>query len=161
MGIRVVTSAFEQLVIDGHAYSVSFVDAAVADAGLSEIRVLTSTDPIVLFASIFGSGDADLQIYEAATISGGGSLTSYNLNRNSSNTTGITVTSNPTVTATGSTLILDAKIPSTVKKDAVPFAQATSFPRILKTSTEYLIRYTNDSGSAEDISWVLQFGEVQ
>jgi len=160
--LRVHRSDFDQLTLDGHSYSVSFVDTGVLDTVNSDIRLLTPTsNAIAVFASIFGEGDADISIFEAATISAGNALTAYNLNRTSSNTTGATITEGPTVSATGTTEILDVFIPSTVKKDAVPFATASSFPRILVSNTEYLFRYTNQSGGTATISWVIQYAEIQ
>jgi len=158
---NVTKSTVEAEIVNGNGYNISFVDTAVADAANSDIRFLThATRPVVLFATIFGEGNADISIFEAATISAGNALTKYNLDRNSVNTSGSTVTEGPTVSATGSTEILDVFIPSTIKKDAVPFSAATAFPRILKVNTEYLIRYTNNSGSTATISWVLQWVEL-
>lgn len=154
------TSTTGLTVLNGDFYSASFVDSAVLDTANSDIRILTGSSAIVIYASIFGEGDADFSIFEAPTISVGNALTIYNLNRTSSNTSGVTITEGPTVSATGSVEILDVFIPSTIRKDGVPFATNTEFPRIFKPATEYLLRYTNVSGGTANISWVVQFGEL-
>jgi len=147
-------------ILNGDGYNAFFIDAAVANGANSDIRFLTPAGiEIILFATIFGTGTADISLFEGGNITVGNALTAFNLRRSSSKTTGVTITEGPTVTTTG-TEILGVRIPGTIKKDAIPFSASTAFPRILDVSTEHLVRYVNNSGGAEDISWILQWVEL-
>ena len=95
-------------------------------------------------------GPDTVQLFEGVTASANGTVVaSYNLNRNSTNTSSVTVRENPTISDTG-TLLDETYIYSAGNKQGV-YNDIEGSELIFKPSTKYLIRYTNNSGSAEDI----------
>ena len=91
-------------------------------------------------------GPLDVDFYEGATVSNNGSLvTSYNNNRNSDNPAGLLVYDAPTITDDGTNLE-PIMIPGT--KQAGSLGSEGSNEWILKVSTNYLIRITNNTTGA-------------
>jgi len=163
MGLRVVRSDFTQGVLTGdEAFSAVRVHTGLTDTSNSDVRILTPAGNGVAFGvTFFSEGTAIISLFEAATISVGTALNIFDLNREVAGTSGLTVTHTPTVSATGSTDLFDAiELPNNNKKDPVSFSGATGVPRILAASTEYLLRYNNNSGSTITLSMVLQFLEL-
>lgn len=104
-----------------------------------------------------GAGDVDIQAFEGTTVSADGTpLVVDNLNRNSVITPDMTMFFNPTVTADG-TEIHNIWIPPTsagVGQSIQGVSGATAGEEwILKPSTNYLQRITNNSGSTIS-AWV-------
>jgi hypothetical protein len=96
-----------------------------------------------------------LSIYEDATASNNGTdVASFNANRQSTKTTTASIYHTPTITGTGTTLILNYYITggsvggggggSSVGGTSADFARVTEF--VLKASSKYLFRVTNTSG---------------
>jgi hypothetical protein len=98
----------------------------------------------------FGSGDIDVQIYEDSTASADGSpLTSFNTNRNSSNTPLLVFNDAPTITGVGTLMHTTWVVPTAagIGGSAEGISGVTSGEEwILKPSTKYLVRVTNNSG---------------
>jgi len=157
---QIAINTFDECLASGNTYSVDFIDATVTDTSFSELRFTTGTSAAAIIISFDTVGNYDLQLFEDATITVGGALTEFNLDRRSSNTSLTAVTSNPTVSATGSTIIIDKRVDAGEKNAAQPVS-GLSFPRILKASTEYLIRTTNQSGSTTFVSWTVSYCEIK
>jgi len=98
-----------------------------------------------------GEGDIDLVVYEGVTTSAdGAAVTINNTNRSSANTPSTVLTTAPTVTDVG-TLIHTQWIPPSAtgvgQSPAGVVGETNGEEWILKPSTKYLIRMTNNSGA--------------
>ena len=102
-------------------------------------------------------GNAMGYLYEGATTTGGTALTDVNLNRNSTNVSNAAAVLNPTVTATG-TLLGSYVLIGGVKKKASGGDISTA-SLILKPLTNYLLRLTNVSGSAQAAEMTINWYE--
>lgn len=97
----------------------------------------------------FEAGDIDIVTFEGTTTSADGTvISSFNRNRNSSNTPDMVLTHTPTITDAG-TQIHDRLVPPT--GSGVGNSEGIISPNlgeewILKPATKYLIRVTNNSG---------------
>ena len=92
-------------------------------------------------------GNAMGYLYENAITTGGTALASINLNRNSTNVSNSAAVLNPTVTATGTLLNSHVLIGGVKKKASGGDISTASL--VLKPLTNYLLRLTNVSGTAQ------------
>jgi hypothetical protein len=151
----------------GHAgglYSTSKLFPAVADSSTAEILLkLNSNLDWHIGFQVYVEGAATFEIFESPTITLDGAAVSLtNKNRSSSNVADGTAFSGPTISATGTSL----------ETDYIPGGQGPhrsggsggSGPRqqewIFKKGLNYLLRVTNTSGSASDISIAAGFYEL-
>lgn len=100
-------------------------------------------------------GDAELRLFEGATVTGGTSFTALNRHRNVTTTSQSAVLINPTVLTTGAEI--DAQIiPGGSGKKAGGGSQ-DSFQYVLKPLTTYLFMLKNTNGVAHEaellVSW--------
>jgi hypothetical protein len=97
-----------------------------------------------------------IELLEAPTTSSGTALTAINNNRVSSNVTTATIVHTPTVTADGTLLELKL-IEGTGGGQAIGSSGGSRIEFILKPSTKYLVRMTNDNNAASrawvNVSW--------
>ena len=142
----------------GLSFIVSKTSLAVANAGSLDIRFKTGTNKCHMSFDIAVSGKANILIYKPTTQSAGTALTVYNSNENSVVTTTATVTHTPVVTTLGTYNILD-KLITVAGGVSIGGAGTGRNEIIFKANTEYLIRITNTSGGAIDISNVITFYE--
>jgi hypothetical protein len=105
----------------------------------------------------FCGGDSTMFIYESATASGGTAFTPINRNRNSLTTSNVAMTINPTVTSTG-TELFEEFFPGGLKKKAGG-GGGDALEYVIKPLTNYLIRLTNISGSAQTAEIMLEWYE--
>ena len=125
-----------------------------ADTGTIEFIIVTpdTTKWAHMTFVIIGTEKLEVDVYEGASgISGGASVTPINNNRNSSNTSGLTVTKDPTSITGDGTLIDSYSVGSTG-----PFGQIGTAKRdkeiILKQNETYLFRITSNAAD-NDISY--------
>lgn len=105
------------------------------------------------------TGGVDVKFYEGTTTSADGTAVStFNRNRNSTNTPSTVITHTPTVTGVG-TLIHDALIPAPAK-DAGLISAAVNEEWVLKPSTKYLLRVTNNSGGNVEVVFDVAWYEI-
>jgi len=91
-------------------------------------------------------GPFDIDFYEAATVSANGTaVTANNNNRNSTNTPDLDIYDSPTVTTVGN-LLEPVLVPSVNKIGALGVGASNEW--ILKESTIYLIRVTNNTSGS-------------
>ena len=128
--------------IDGDSYITSWYNAAVANAGVLDIRIVTAAARKVIFNFEGQSDRVRMQVYENPTIAGGTLLAAVPL------TFGANLAVNwawhtPVVTAVG-TLHFDGLVRALASYIFTFQASAGGF--------SYLVRFTNGSGAANDIS---------
>lgn len=104
---------------------------------------------------IEGSFAVNLDIYEDSDFDGDGSaVSSFNNNRNRVNTTGMTITRDPTVNSDGNLIFSSVKGANKVSGIILRSREI-----ILKQNTKYIFRITNGSTSNNNISWCAEWYE--
>ena len=139
---------------DGMMFHASGKVTGMIDENVDDFLMVTPAfiyPHVQRFRMDLGKGDVDILAYEGATASAdGAAITAFNTNRNSSKTPGLVLTSGPTVTDIG-TLINTAWAAPTgtgIGQSANGISTLTAGEEwILKPSTKYLIRITNNSGA--------------
>jgi hypothetical protein len=146
---------------EGEMFSSEYNNTSVSNGASLDMRLTTGTKRVHLVFETLVTGLCLAYLYEGATISGGTALAEYNMDRNSANAALMAVTHTPTVTATGSTAIINGRIipGGTSPTTRVGSGVRSSVERILKVSTEYLLRITNSSGGTIPIGVVLEWYE--
>jgi len=102
-------------------------------------------------------GNAELYMYEGATVSGGTSFTAVKRNRTSATTSQSAILINPTVSVTGTEIDAELVAGGSGKKSGG--GGASSLEIILNPLTTYLFRLTNVSGSAQMAELFLEWYE--
>jgi hypothetical protein len=152
---------------DGFLYHASGKVTGMVDTNVDDFLIVTPASPEVNFSSVglkVGEGDVDIQVYEDTTVSAAGSaLTELNTNRNSSNTPGTVLTFGPTVTGVGTLIHTDWIPPTATGIGATPGGASTIGGKgeewILKPSSNYMIRITNNSGATIAYQWEMAWYE--
>jgi len=130
----------------------SFSNAEVVD-----FTVVTpnTTEWSHMVFNIEGSGAVSMSIFETAVVdTPGTAVLSYNNNRNSANTTGLTIRIGDTFTDTGTEIYKQSK--GANKKVGIVTRNREI---ILKQNKTYLFRITNETSSANIISWCMEWYE--
>jgi hypothetical protein len=102
-------------------------------------------------------GNAELYIYEGATVSGGTSFTAIKRNRTSATTSQSAILINPTVTVTGTEIDAELVAGGAGKKSGG--GGSNSLEMVLNPLTTYLFRLTNVSGAAQMAELFLEWYE--
>lgn len=143
----------------GTLFGHSSKHAAVAAASSIDHLIVTPASPIVRlydFTCTVTGGPCDVLMYEGTTTSANGAAESvYNHARDGASAA-VLVYLGPTITTTG-TEIKYLLIPGT-KQDG-GFGKSNGGHYVLKASTKYLIRVTNNSAGAQDLCTALTFKE--
>jgi hypothetical protein len=103
------------------------------------------------------SGDAELYVYEGATVTGGTSFTAIKRNRTSATTSQSAILINPTVTVTGTEI--DAEIIAGGSGKKSGGAGASALEMVLNPLTTYLFRLTNVNGTSHMAELFLEWYE--
>ena len=138
---------------DGDGYSVSAIYAAVANAGVVNLCFKTpaaNTQKLIHLKYrdiLAASKNIRIDLYEAPTDApiNGSALTPINRNRNSANTSLMTVKSAMDITTAGA---ININSETHAAGDSRPMDQEF----FLKANTWYLYTFTNSTGGATDIS---------
>lgn len=147
-------------IIAGHSFLASQEFLGVADSASVEVLIQTgATFQPIVDISVNAEGLASFQIFEGATFSDAGtSVPIFNKNRESAITAEGIITHTPTLTADGTQLgnnFLGGRGAGVATASGLAKAQAFMFAK----STNYLIRATNNNGSAMDM--VIDFVCIQ
>jgi hypothetical protein len=102
-------------------------------------------------------GNAELYMYEGATVSGGTSFTAVKRNRTSATTSQSAILINPTVTVTGTEIDAELVAGGAGKKSGG--GGSSSLEIVLNPLTTYLFRLTNVSGAAQMAELFLEWYE--
>jgi len=98
-----------------------------------------------------GNTPFDVDFFEGTVTSDDGTtITGYNNNRNSTNTHGLSLYADPTVTTDGTNL--EPITAFSTAKDSGGIGSETSNEWIMKLDTKYLFRITNNSGGTENFT---------
>ncbi len=163
-----VTAITEEhrLIHDGMGFTMTYKAAAVADEASSDILLVVPAGcypHLRKFVTNATGGPLDAFLYEGTTASADGTaLVETNNNRNSATTANMVVTHTPTVDPVG-TQIDYALLPTlTAIGSNVGGVKGPDIGEewVLKPSTKYLLRVTNNSGGAVDVGWHLFWYEL-
>jgi hypothetical protein len=102
-------------------------------------------------------GDAELYIYEGATVTGGTSFTAVKRNRTSATTSQSAILINPTVTVTGTEI--DAEIVAGGAGKKAGGGGSSALEMVLNPLTTYLFRLTNVNGTDHMAELLLEWYE--
>lgn len=132
--------------------------ASVANTNSLDLLITIGDNEFHATFAIQGGGQMTAYLYESPNASGGTPLTLYNMNRDSSNTSTVTVAHTPTVVSTGTTAIINGRlIPGgTSAPTRLGGAARENTEWILKPGLKYLLRLTNTSGGTITENAVLQ-----
>ena len=137
----------------GKGFYAYYYNSALTNGSSAEIVLANpaaSYPHVVIY--ILTEGNSEIFTFEGTTTSADGtSIASINRNRNSANTADLVVTHTPTITADGTEIYHDYIIGG-IKNKATGGTDGFSDEIIMKPSTKYLIRVTNDSGADEIVS---------
>lgn len=151
---------------DGFMYHASGKVAALGNGADQDflLAVPALTFPhLQRFSISVEAGDVDILLYEGTTTSDDGTPDGeLNVNRNSANTPGSVLSLTPTVTGVG-TLLHTSWIPPTgagVGSSAGVLDVTLGEEWVLKPSTKYLFRVTNNSGGSIDLRYEFVWYEI-
>lgn len=152
-GVLVTIPYTTQQTHSGRFFFTNFYNATIGAGANFDLLVVTGADttPHIAVMTDVG-GPCTLSIYEGVTASNNGTgLTVINANRQSTKVTTAAAYHTPTITNTGTTLLLNKYIPGgstgsgpgggSIGGSQSDFARVTEI--LLKTSSKYLFRVTN------------------
>jgi hypothetical protein len=149
-----VIQELHRLTHDGFVYHSSGKVTGMIDSNVDDFLVVVPAVTFPHFQRLqitAGRGDIDILVYEGATASDDGTpVSTFNVNRNSTNTPDTVLNSAPTISDVG-TLIHTQWIQPTAtgvgQSPAGITGETNGEEWVLKPSTKYLIRITNNSGA--------------
>lgn len=155
-----VIDAFHKKIHEGKAFLASYKspDASpIADNGTIVFYIAPDRE-IHLFFTAAAGGDAEIEVLDGPTITGGSTLSAFNLNRNHSDDAGIVLKRDPTVNADG-TRIVDALLPGGTGGNAqgglLGLRPGTEIE--LNEDRVYAVRLTNRAGNAQPMSLAIEY----
>jgi len=146
---------------EGETYICSHYYPLVADDANADLRItLGSNKELHITITVAVAGDGEILFYEGTNYNvAGTNVLIYNRDRTSSNTSNATCRYTPTVNVLGTELFHGYALGGT-KKEAIGSVRRTSQEWIFKKSEDYLVRFTNRSGGAIDVSIEVEWYEV-
>lgn len=150
-GALVTIDVVHHEIHEGEAFTISYKspdNSPIADNGTIAFAITTTTKYCHFLGQGAMGGDAEIEFYEGADISGGTGTTVHNHKRVGGDATTVTVVRDPTVNDAG-TLLEHFFIPGGRVGRAVGGIGDQRFEWILKLGTVYLIRITNRAGGAQ------------
>ena len=146
---------------EGRAFFAYYVqNSGVPLANGDSINIVLAAGPGVtphMTVGSFCGGDSEFFLYEGATSTGGTSFTPVRRNRTIATPSDVAMVINPTITSTG-TELFEEFLPGGTKKKAGG-GGGDSLEYVLAPLTNYLIRLTNVSGSAQIAELMLEWYE--
>ena len=157
-----VISVLHHEIHEGNTFFASFktVDATpIADDAALIFAITTGTKTLHFVSNGASGGDAEKEILEGATITGGTATTVFNRDRTSTAVTNVAaVVLNPTVNTDG-TRIDHQFIPGGTGGQTVGGSSGPRHEWIFKPSTIYVVRLTNRAGTAQPASLAVEWYE--
>lgn len=148
---------------EGEMYHASYTASVANGASLDLLFTLASKEAHTVF-EVFAGGQVTIYLYENPTTTAAGTaVPAYNMKRSSNNTPGAAVTHTPTVTATGSTALVNGRIlpGGTSPQTRVGGGIRQGVEWILAPTAKYLLRVTNTSGSTISVNVALEWYEEE
>jgi hypothetical protein len=150
-----IVESFDDKVEQGEAF-VHSSSKVMSNNEVKEFTIYVPADCDMSFLyDVTGSKETQVELFENTTFTGGTTVTTYNRNRNSTNTLDATVKEDPTILTDGTVLEDFQTGASGGRKGS---SESRDKRWILKCSTYYLIRITS-LNSTNPISWMLNLWE--
>lgn len=149
---------------EGKMYYGEFTVASLGDGSSCTIGISTCTVGIGTYPHgrllVDVDGAAISEFKETVAYTGGAGVTQYNLNRRSTETSDVTIVSNPTVSDEGTTIQTSyaGTTITTPSKHGDPGSSKAAF-WVLKSNTKYILKVTNTSGGAIKVHIAYLFHE--
>ena len=161
IGQALVSMPFEHhKVHDERMYRASYLATDVADDGVEELLIETGGDAVHTIFSIESEGIGWINLYEGPTIASlGSTIASINMNRDGGASSLSSVHIGVTITNTGTTLSSNF-IKGGEKNFKVGGGARDGNEWVLKADENYLMRFTNRSGSSADVALSTEYYEV-
>ena len=166
-GLRVDGSTHSLQVVDYEHHEIHsgshyfWEDAEEIANGASFLTVMVTPDStkwIHFFMEATSEGETDYKLYEGiSTSSDGTGVNTYNSNRNSGNTSGMTISTGPSDAEVSAGSLITHDIIGSGKKAGGTSRDSNEI--ILKQNTKYLWLIDNTSGAANNVSWVFEWYE--
>lgn len=147
---------------EGEMFHAAYTNGSVANGASLDMMLTTGAKEAHTSWEEVAGGLVTVYLYEGVTTSAEGTaVTAYNMHRGKVNTPTGTVTHTPTVTATGTTALINGRIlpGGTSPQTRVGGGIRSGSEWILEPSTKYLMRVTNGSGAAIAVNVVLEWYE--
>lgn len=162
VGALVTVDAIHRQIHIGRLFEAGHYATGIANAGTVDILIVTAINSPHVRFQIGASGAATAQLYEDVSASANGTaVSSFNRNRNSANTVTTTLFHTPTITNTGTALMLEYLPGGEASGNRTVGSTLPTFEEwILKPATKYLVRITNVSGSAISAAANFAFYEI-
>lgn len=164
-GAALVIDTVHHEVHEGEMFHASHTNGSVSNgASLDVLLVTGATVETHVSWEVFAGGQVTVYLYEGATTSAAGTaVVAYNMKRDSLNTPEATVTHTPTVTATGTTALINGRIlpGGTSPTTRVGGGIRSGAEWILAPETQYLLRVTNTSGGTIAVNVGLEWYEEE
>ena len=146
---------------EGETYICSHYYSDVADDAHADLRIISgSNKELHITITVAVAGDGEILIYEGTTYTVAGTgIVIYNRDRTSSNSADPSCKYTPTANVLG-TELFHGYAPGGTKKQAIGSVRSTAQEWIFKKSEDYLVRFTNRSGGAIDVSIEVEWYEV-
>lgn len=159
LGLYGFIDAFHHEIHDGDAYGCGVLFPTLADAGNGDLHIRTSNKYVHLTYDAACGGNAFGYFLEGVVVSTAGtSVDIPNIDRSSTNITGVTAFLSPTLSSTGTT-VGAVFVPGGEKAFSSGGSAASREERILKKNMDYVIRINNRSGTATIASIRFSFYE--
>jgi len=164
-GAALVIDTIHHEVHEGEMFHASHTNGSVSNGAKVDMLLVTGAAVETHVSwEVFAGGQVTVYLYEGATTSANGTaITVYNMKRNSLNAPDGVVTHTPTVTATGTTALVNGRIlpGGTSPTTRVGGGIRSGAEWILKPGTKYLMRITNTSGGTIAINVALEWYEEE
>jgi len=146
---------------EGETYVCSHFYPLVADDANADLRItLGSNKELHITITVAVAGNGETLLYEGTTYTvAGTNVVIYNRDRTSSKSPDPTCRHTPTTDVLG-TELFHGYAPGGEKKEAIGSVRRTAQEWIFKKSEDYLVRFTNRSGGAIDVSIEVEWYEV-
>lgn len=148
---------------EGEMFHAGHTAASVANGASVDLLLTTGAKECHTTFEVFAGGQVSVYLYEAPTIANGTAITIYNMKRSSANAPLSTVKHTPTVSATGTTALVNGRIlpGGSSPQTRVGGGIRQGVEWVLAPDTAYLLRVTNGSGATIAINVGLEWYEEE
>ena len=157
---QIIIDSVHDEVHEGEMMHVGYSSASVANNASLNVLLTTGNAEVHAVIRYSAGGEGQCYLYEAPTVVNGTGLTIYNMKRTSTRTPATVAKHTPTVSATGSTALVDEFLPGGSGGLAGGGAVRLGTEWILKPDTDYLLRFTNQAATAQQVSIAVEFYEA-
>lgn len=149
---------------EGEMFHASYTNGSVANGASMDLLLALGAKECHTVFEVFAGGQVSVYLYENPTTTAAGTaVPMYNMKRSSANEPTAAVTHTPTVTATGSTALVNGRIlpGGTSPQTRVGGGIRQGVEWILAPTATYLLRITNGSGSTIAVNAGLEWYEEE